>query len=180
MNTVTARRAALPLETPRLTLREMTPGDLCALENILCDEQVMRAAYECAFTREEARGWLERHLRRYENDGFGLWAVVRKDTGEMIGQCGITLQSWREEPLVEIGFLFARRFWHQGYATEAAAACKAYAFSVLGAERVYSIIRDSNTAARSVAQRIGMTPVDRDRKPFRNVEMDFCLYAAGR
>lgn len=180
MNTVTVRRAALPLETPRLTLREMTPGDLSALERILCDEAVMRAAYECAFTRKEAAGWLSRHLRRYENDGFGLWAVVLRETGEMIGQCGITLQSWRQQTLPEIGFLFAKDFWHRGYATEAAAACKAYAFSVLDEACVYSIIRDSNTAAQNVARRMGMELTDRDRKPLRNMEMDFCLYAVSR
>ncbi len=92
----------LILETERLLLREMTQADLDALCKILCDEDVMRAAYESVFTREEAQGWLNRHLKRYREYGFGLWAVVLKETGKMIGQCGLTLQNWKEKEILEI------------------------------------------------------------------------------
>ncbi|CAM3718056.1 GNAT family N-acetyltransferase [Marinicrinis lubricantis] len=99
----------------------------------------MRAAYESAFNLEEAQNWLNRHLKRYEEYGFGLWAVVLKETNEMIGQCGLTMQDWMGRGILEIGFLFQKAYWHKGYATEAAIACKEYAFSVLNANRVYSI-----------------------------------------
>ncbi len=82
-------------ETERLIIREMVPSDLDALCGILCDEEVMCAAYENAFSIEEAQNWMNRHFRRYEEYGFGLWAVVLKETNEMIGQCGLTMQSWR-------------------------------------------------------------------------------------
>ena len=76
------------LETPRLLLREMTPDDYPALCEIMQDDAVMYA-YEGAFDEQETQAWLEEQLTRYEQLGFGLWAVVLKETGEMIGQCGL-------------------------------------------------------------------------------------------
>lgn len=112
------------METERLIIREFVQGDYGALCRILCDGEVMRAAYEGAFSLEEAQNWLNRHFARYENLGFGLWAVVCKETGEMIGQCGLTLQGWRDREVLEIGYLFQKAHWHKGYATEAAVAVK--------------------------------------------------------
>ena len=168
------------IETKRLIIREMVQSDYDALCGILCDEEVMRAAYESAFNLEEAQNWLNRHLKRYEEYGFGLWAVALKETNEMIGQCGLTMQGWREKEILEIGFLFQKAYWHKGYATEAAIACKEYAFSVLNANRVYSIIRDRNIAAQKVAVRNGMTIIDKDTKNFRNIDMEFFLYSVER
>jgi ribosomal-protein-alanine N-acetyltransferase len=158
----------------------MVQSDYDALCGILCDEEVMRAAYESAFSLEEAHNWLNRHLKRYEEYGFGLWAAVLKETNEMIGQCGLTMQGWREKDILEIGFLFQKAFWHKGYATEAAIACKEYAFSILNANRVYSIIRDTNIAAQKVAVRNGMNSIDKDTKNFRNIDMEFFLYSVER
>lgn len=166
------------IETERLIIREMAQSDQEALCRILCDEEVMRAAYESAFTPEEAQNWLNRHLRRYEQYGFGLWAVVLKETNEMIGQCGLTWQHWREKEILEVGYLFQKAYWHKGYAAEAAVACKEYAFSVLHADRVYSIVRDTNAAAQRVAVRNGMKLIDNAVKNFRNVDMNFFLYSA--
>ena len=79
------------LETERLYLREMDPADFPALCEILQDEDTMYA-YEGAFNDSEAREWLERQISRYQKWNFGLWAVVLKETGKMIGQCGLTMQ----------------------------------------------------------------------------------------
>ena len=103
------------LETPRLLLREMTPDDYPALCEIMQDDAVMYA-YEGAFDEQETQAWLEEQLTRYEQLGFGLWAVVLKETGEMIGQCGLTLQNWKGKQVLEIGYLFQKAFWHRGYA----------------------------------------------------------------
>lgn len=167
------------LETERLCLREMDEGDFPALCRILQDEETMYA-YEGSFSDEEARQWLDRQIARYRAWGFGLWAVVLKETDEMIGQCGLTVQPWKDTEVLEIGYLFERRHWHKGYATEAARACKEYAFSVLKASFVCSIIRDTNTASQKVAHRIGMTATDSWVKHYRGVDMPHLLFTAGR
>ncbi len=163
------------LETERLTLREMTRDDLPALAAILQDGETMYA-YEGAMSDAETKDWLERQLTRYEKDGFGLWAVCLKDTGEMIGQTGVTLQPVENEQLPEIGYLFNRAYWHKGYAAEAAAACRQYAFDVLGISEIYSIIRDTNMASMNVAIRNGMTVRKRFIKHYRGVVMPHFLF----
>lgn len=167
-------------ETERLYLREMTQADYEALCRIMQDAEAMRLAYERVFTDNEVQGWLDRHIARYKRLGFGLWAVVLKETGAMIGQCGLTLQPWENEEVLEIGYLFERRHWHKGYAAEAAAGCKKYAFEVLGAHEVCSIVRDTNTAAQNVAIRNGMVKTDESVKNFRGIDMRFCRYTARR
>ena len=107
------------LRTERLTLREMCEDDLGALTAILGDAETMYA-YEHAFCAAEIRAWLDNQYRRYREDGFGLWAVVLKATGSVIGQCGLTVQNCGGKEVIEVGYLFERAFWHNGYATEAA------------------------------------------------------------
>lgn len=168
------------IETERLYLREMEQSDFDALCRILQDEETMYA-YEGAFSDTEVQEWLDRQLARYrEYKNFGLWAVVLKETGEMIGQCGLTIQQWKNEQVLEIGYLFERAHWHHGYATEAAQACKKYAFELLDADEVCSIIRDTNTASQNVAIRNGMTKMDTWTKHYRGVDMPHYRYSVHR
>ena len=167
------------LETERLYLREMTQDDFPSLCNILQDEETMYA-YEGAFTDSEAQEWQDRQIARYQKWGFGLWAVILKDHEKMIGQCGLTMQPWKEEEVLEVGYLFERSHWHNGYAVEAAKACKQYAFDILKAEDVCSIIRDTNTASQNVAVRNGMTIADTWTKRYRGVDMPHYRYVVRR
>ena len=163
------------LETERLYLRELTQEDFPFLCAILQDEKTMYA-YEGAFTVSEVQAWLDRQRDRYQEYGFGLWAVVLKETDEMIGQCGLTMQPWKDREVLEIGYLFRRDCWHKGYATEAAIACREYAFHTLGAGEVCSIIRDINLASQGVAKRNGMVPQDTWVKHYRGVDMPHIRY----
>lgn len=167
------------LETARLFLREMTEANLDDLKEILQDEKVM-TAYEGAFSEKEVRDWLSRQQKRYRESShtLGLWAVVDKQTGEMLGQCGATEQNWNGETVLEIGYLFKRKHWKHGYAIEAAKACKAYVFDVLNQNAVYSIIRDTNRNSQSVAKRNGMDIVDHWTKHYRGVDMPHDLWRA--
>lgn len=144
------------LETPRLYLRRLEQSDLQDLKEILQDPQVVYA-YEHTFSDADVQHWLDRQRRRYESEGFGLWATVRKDTGEMVGQAGLTMQPYDGKQVLEVGYLLKKRFWHQGYAREAAAGCMHYAFAHLHASRVHAIIKADNTPSMAVAKALGMT-----------------------
>jgi RimJ/RimL family protein N-acetyltransferase len=163
-------------QTERLYVREMNIGDLPSLSKILQDAETM-AAYEHAFSDAETLAWLDRQLERYAEHGFGLWAVVLRATGEMIGQCGPSVQDADGASVIEIGYLFQRAFWHNGYATEAAVGCKRYAFGVLGADEVFSIIRDTNFASMNVAIRNGMTVRGRFTKHYYGVDMPHYIFS---
>ena len=167
------------LETARLRLRRMMPEDFHALCRVLQDPAAM-TAYAHAFSDEEVWEWLERQRSRYEQYGFGLWAVILAETGEIIGQCGLTMQPWKDQQVLEIGYLLQRAYWHQGYATEAAAACQEYAFHTLDAEEVCSIIRDTNTTSQQVALRCGMTRSDSWIKHYRGIDMPHYRYVIRR
>ncbi len=167
------------IETKRLYLREMNQDDFETLCKILQDEKTMYA-YEGAFSHNEVQEWLNRQMNRYKKWNFGLWAVVLKETHEMIGQCGLTWQPWKGSEVLEIGYLFERSHWHKGYATEAAQACKKYAFETLKALEVCSIIRDTNIASQNVALRNGMTRVDSSIKHYRDVDMVHYRYIVHR
>lgn len=167
------------LETKRLYLREINPSDFNSLCRILQDEKAMYA-YEGAFSDQEVQEWLDRQIYRYQKWNFGLWAAVLKETDKMIGQCGLTMQQWKDQEVLEIGYLFERSHWHQGYATEAAKACKQYAFEKLNASEVCSIIRDSNTASQNVAMRNGMVMKDQWIKHYKGVDMPHYRYVVYR
>lgn len=166
----------MQLETQRLLLREMNQGDYLDLCKILQDKEVMYA-YEGPFSDEEVQQWLDKQKENYQCNGFGLLAMVLKDTNVMIGQCGLTLQKYKTEQVLEIGYLLKKDFWGNGYATEAAKACKEYAFQTLNANEVFSIIRDTNIASQQVAIRNGMKAKDTFVKHYRGIDMPHLLFA---
>ena len=167
------------LETKRLILREMNQQDYPALCSILQDEQTMYA-YNGAFNDTETQDWLEKQLARYRDDGFGLWAVCLKDSGVMIGQCGLSWQDANGKRVLEIGYLLNRAYWHKGYAAEAVGFCKGYAFNMLHAEEVYSIIRDTNFPSIKVAKRNGMEVCGNFVKHYRGADMPHLIFRLKR
>jgi RimJ/RimL family protein N-acetyltransferase len=163
------------IETERLYLREMTTSDYVALAAIMQDDETMHA-YNGAFSDAETREWFDKTQSRYRSDGFGLWAVLPKEGGAMIGQVGITWQDVGERRVPEIGYLLNRAYWGRGYAIEAALACKRYAFETLGFDEVFSIVRGTNIASMNVALRCGMVVRERFTKHYRGVDMPHFLF----
>jgi ribosomal-protein-alanine N-acetyltransferase len=143
------------LETERLILRPMTATDLDALYLIFTDPKVMAAFNHDPFTSEQMRAWLKRNLDHQNTYGYGLFSVILKKTGELIGDCG--LEQMEELDAAELGYDFRSAFWNQGYATEAASAVRDYAFGVLRLPQLISLIRVGNLASRRVAEKVGMT-----------------------
>ncbi|HVO82376.1 MAG TPA: GNAT family N-acetyltransferase [Terriglobales bacterium] len=165
----------LTIETPRLRLRDFIAEDADALARILSDPETMRY-YPAPFDRQGVEDWIQRNLRRYSNDGFGLWAMILKESGELIGNCGLIKQTVDGIEEIEIGYHLRRDHWGRGLATEAARAVRDYGFATLGVDRLISLIRPQNIPSRRVAERNGM-------KLWKEVlwrDLEHCVYAVQR
>jgi len=143
------------LETKRLRLRELEPGDFDALFRVLGDPETMWH-YPYTFDGRHVRDWIARNMRRYRRDGFGLWAVCLKDSGELIGDCGLTLQCIQGETLPEIGYHIRRDCQRKGYAREAAMAVRDWAFQNTDYPALYAYCKHTNVASFRTAESIGM------------------------
>jgi RimJ/RimL family protein N-acetyltransferase len=145
------------LATPRLILREMTDADLDDVAALLGDPDVMRH-YPAPKSRDESRAWIDRNRGLYRERGFGLWAVTLRGTGEFAGDCGLTPQRVDGAEHIEVGYHIRADLQGNGYATEAAAACRDFARDALGLRRLIAIIDPTNVASRRVAAKIGLRP----------------------
>jgi RimJ/RimL family protein N-acetyltransferase len=144
------------LETDRLVLRRILQSDVPLFLFFFSDPETMRF-YPSTRSLEETQEFVDRQLRRYEVDGFGPWAVLLKPSGTLIGYCGLIKQTVDRKIEVEIGYLIGRQYWRKGFASEAAIACRDYAFHQLGMHRVISLIDPSNVPSIGVAQKVGMS-----------------------
>ncbi len=142
------------LETKRLILRPMSQDDFDSLFKIFTDPKVMASFGGELFTPEQMQRWLQRNLNHQNEFGYGLFSVLLRETGELIGDCG--LEEMESEGAAELGYDFRSDFWKQGYATEAAAAVRDYAFEVLQLPKLISLIRVGNAASKRVAEKVGM------------------------
>ena len=143
------------LETERLFLREMNMDDYDALYAVLADPEIMQH-YPYSFDEKRVSEWIERNMNRYKENGFGLWAVCLKETGEMIGDCGLTLQNIEGEMLPEIGYHIRKDKQHKGYAKEAASAVRDWAFENTDYPALYSYCKYTNVGSYKTAESIGM------------------------
>ena len=146
----------MTIETERLILREMTQQDFDALYKILADSDIMRH-YPYTFDRARVQNWIDKNISRYRVFGFGLWAVCLKQSGEIIGACGLTMQIIDGDIKPEIGYHIAQAHQRRGYAKEAAAACLRRAFEITPFGVIYSYMKAENLASAATARSIGMT-----------------------
>jgi len=163
------------LQTERMVLRRMEMADVDDLMDIFSDPVAMRY-YPGTKSRQEAEEWVLRVLRSYREHGFGLWVAVLEGSGEFAGQCGLTVQVVEGKDEVEIGYLFLRKFWGRGLATEAARAVRDHGFNTLGYERLVSLIDPGNLASRRVAEKVGL----RLEKEVWKWGKEICVYAISK
>jgi len=143
------------METQRLTLREMKEDDFPALYGILSDPETMRF-YPAPFSEKKVKDWIARNQHRYRTEGFGLWAVALKETGEVIGDCGVTMQNINGNNLPEIGYHIHKDHQRRGYASEAAKCCMEFVFTRTDFPAVYSYMKYTNAPSYGVALKNGM------------------------
>ena len=149
----------MQLQTERLILREYTPADFDDLYGILSDPETMKF-YPQPYDEAQVRRWIDWNLDNYAVFGFGLWAVVHKESGRFIGDCGITMQRINGKIRPEIGYHFHRDYHNRGYATEAAAKCIDFAFENTTFRTLYSYMKYTHVASYTVAMKNGMRFVE--------------------
>ena len=146
------------IETERLLLREYTMEDFDALYEILSDPETMQH-YPAPYTPEKCQNWITWNLENYRNYGFGLWAVVLKETGAFIGDCGLSLQNIDGQQLPEIGYHIHKKYWRRGFGSEAARAVRDWAFENTDYDTLYSYMKYTNVGSYSIALANGMRKV---------------------
>ncbi|UOQ70522.1 GNAT family N-acetyltransferase [Hymenobacter cellulosilyticus] len=150
------------LTTPRLLLRPMQPDDAPGILALDSDPEVLRyLPNQLISTLAEAAATVDYVRQQYEQNGIGRWAVVRQDTGEFVGWCGIKLVNDHvingRTNYYDIGYRLLQRHWGQGFASEAAQASFRYAFEVLQLPEIHATAMHGNHASRRILERLGMT-----------------------
>jgi len=144
------------IDTKRLTTRKLTIYDTETWLEFMQGEGSLDFAPYAGPSHEESKKWIERQLNRYQEDGYGLMALIQKETGEMVGQCGILIQDVEGRKETEVAYHIIPRFRNQGYATEAATAFKEYIFKMGLSESAISLIHVDNVKSQRVAEKNGM------------------------
>lgn len=139
-------------ETERLFLRELTKDDFSALYFGRFGYNATLSIYIC---KTRVMNWIDKSIERYNIFGFGLWAVCLKDNGEMIGDCGLTMQIINNQIKPEIGYHFRKDMQHKGYAKEASIAVRDWTFINTPFNTVYSYMKKDNIASAAVAVSYG-------------------------
>jgi RimJ/RimL family protein N-acetyltransferase len=158
------------IETSRLVLRPWRDSDLVPFAELNADPIVMRFL-RGVLTRDESDAYVQRVQRHMAEHGFCKWAVEAPGVAPFIGAVGISNVRFEASftPAVEIAWRLDRRFWGQGYATEAAMAAMADGFTRVGLREIVAITTLGNIASQRVMQRLGMT---------RSIEFNHPLLAA--
>lgn len=146
------------LETARLLLREYTMADIDELFEILSDAETMQH-YPKPYDEEMTKHWIEWNIQNYQKYGFGIWAVILKETGKFIGDCGLTIQNIDGEMLPEIGYHIHKRYWRKGFGSEDARAVRDWAFENTEYNCLYSYMKYTNVGSYSTAIANGMKKV---------------------
>ena len=144
----------LILETKRLRLRHMIPEDLEALFALYRDPEMRRyfpeGTLSYAETEEELTWYLHGHPKHPQ---LGLWATILKETGSIHRALRLAAVENRWQDEVEIAYMIDKRFWRQGFGSEAALGIRDYAFDKLGLTRLICLIDEENTASIKVARK---------------------------
>jgi len=145
------------IKTERLLLRQWRKEDLSEFGLLNRDPQVMQYLPKL-LTEEESDNLAEKIINLISENGWGFWAVERSTDNAFIGFVGLHEPKYElpVKPCVEIGWRLARKYWGNGYATEAANGVLAFAFNELGLNDVYSFTSVANLKSKAVMERLNL------------------------
>ncbi|MGA9349190.1 MAG: GNAT family N-acetyltransferase [Anaerolineae bacterium] len=143
------------LETERLILRRQRASDIASLTDLWADPKVTRY-----MGGPRDRDWLqsvfEETAQNPYAEQYDLWPVVEKETGQVVGHCGLLDKEVEGRTEIELNYILSPSVWGKGYATEIGQAIKQLAFEKMGVERLIALIEPENEASERVAVKIGM------------------------
>ena len=150
-----ANPSAIILQTERLTLRYQEAGDVPFLVDLWSDPEVTRY-----LGGPRDRAWLQSEFEAVARDPraepYDLWPVTERETGQLVGNCGLLEKEVEGRTEIELIYILAPSAWGKGYATEIARGLKRYAFEVLGLARLIALIQPDNAASECVTVKVGM------------------------
>jgi RimJ/RimL family protein N-acetyltransferase len=135
----------------------MQKSDIEDFVRMFADPKVMASFDVAAFDRSQLEHWIHGNLVHQNNFGYGLFSVILKTNGLLIGNCGLQRMEIGGVEVVELGYEFRSDYWNKGYATEAAGAVRDFAFQQLHLPRLTSLVRVGNLGAMRVSEKIGMS-----------------------
>ncbi len=165
------------IETNRLKLRELNENDEEFLQGILSDAETMEY-YPAPYDINRVRNCINKSLKSYKENGFGLWGIILKEQNKFIGQCGITIQDIDGVVVPEIGYHINKEFWKKGFATEASAASLKYGFEKLHLNEIYIHTYVKNIPSQRVAEKLSMKRIKEFEKYIKdyNIDMRHVVY----
>jgi RimJ/RimL family protein N-acetyltransferase len=161
------------LTTDRLILRPFVHEDLSALAVLHAEESFWWYPLRGGMSMEQTTGFLVRTIERYETDGFGIEALIDRESGAMIGWAGLAVPHFLPEvlPAVEVGWRLSGRHRGRGLATEAGAAALHWGFTGGELDRIVSIYEPENVASGKVMEHLGLVPCLTTTHPERGETM---------
>ena len=150
------KKGSIIIQTDRLWLRQIVNNDVDPLSLLFGDPKAMRF-FPNTRNRNETIEWINKIKKHFEINGHSFYACLRREDDTFIGYCGLLFQEDVDgNDEIEVGYGLIRKYWHHGYATEAAIACKNYGFNTFGFNKIISLIRPENIPSKKVAERNGM------------------------
>lgn len=142
--------------TERLIIRELAVSDLERLYELYEERGMCDYIPGLCRDKEKERQRLSAYIKnRYPLYGYGLWALVEKETGQMIGQAGLEDRRYKGEEVIELGYMIGSQHRRRGYGYEAAKEILTYAGEVLGLDKIYIFINPKNQASAALAKKLG-------------------------
>jgi ribosomal-protein-alanine N-acetyltransferase len=148
---------ALPIMTDRLKLRAYRAEDIPAIHATLYGDPDVRRHTGGISSIAETRAYVERYMADHERDGYAYWAVIERETGELVGEAGLKAVGEAAPDDIELGYAFRQACWGLGYATEIGRAVLDEAFGALGLDRVAATVHQANAGSRHVLAKLGFT-----------------------